>query len=162
MNQIVTKTIWLLDFDGVINVNKPKWSAAPHQAIAYANNTSYKLRWAPALIEKIREISRLDVSILWASTWCGHTGQLERILKLPALLSAAPTAMSYRMKCEAAEAAIARGCRLIWTDDEVVPTWGALYDRLTKNDQALLIKPKSNTGLTSQHIASIESFIKGS
>lgn len=161
MNQIATKTIWLLDFDGVINANKPKWSAAPHQATAYANNISYKLRWAPKLIERIREISRLDVSILWASTWCGHTQQLERILKLPALLSAASTAMSYRMKCDAAETVVTAGHRLIWTDDEVVPTWGALYTRLVQDDQALLIKPKSNTGLTPEHVNSIESFIKG-
>ena len=156
------ETIWLLDFDGVINANKPGWSAAPRQANAYADGKHYRIRWEPKLISRIRQVQQAGVLIFWASTWCGHTDQLERILLLPTLFSAAPTAMSYRTKCEAAEAVIASGNRLIWTDDEVVPDWGALYTKLTRKDRALLIRPKSNRGLRPEHMDAIDEFVRKS
>ncbi len=154
------RTIWLLDFDGVINASKAGWSAAPYSSTAYAGGRGWKIRWAPQLVSRIRQVHAAGVDVFWASTWCGYTDQLERILKLPPLLSAAHEPMSYRTKTEAAEDVISSGHRLIWTDDEVVPTFGALYDTLTKNNRALLIRPKANRGLRPEHLDLIDAFVK--
>lgn len=149
---------WLLDFDGVINIDRSPWKEAPFNSIAYSGGRQYKIRWCPSLIGKIRLVHRQGVRIFWASTWCGDTDQLERITKLPPLLSARPTEMSYRLKCEAAEAVVDSGHRLIWTDDEAVPTSGAFYRKLVKAG-SLLIKPHPRRGLTPEHLDSIMSFV---
>ena len=154
------QTVWLLDFDDVINTNKPGWSATPNKAFAYVDGTHYRIRWAPKLVTRIWQVHRAGVLIFWASSWCGNTDQLERLLRLPPLFSAASTGMSYRMKCEAAETVIASGNRLIWTDDEAVPEFGALRDKLTRKGNALLIKPKVNRGLQPEHLDAIDEFIR--
>ncbi|KUL32677.1 hypothetical protein [Actinoplanes awajinensis] len=40
--------VWLLDVDGVLNANRPGWSAAPRRGMAYAGGTGFLMRWAPA------------------------------------------------------------------------------------------------------------------
>lgn len=149
--------VWLLDVDGVINASEAGWSAPPYSGIAYAYNNSYKIRWAPQLIERIRKIHRLDnVRILWATTWVGYTTQLENLFKLPALPSAGPTGMGSGEKLKAAEAVLASGNKLIWTDDEAIPLdWES-------NDNQLVIRPKSSRGLRPEHLRQIEEFVIGS
>lgn len=154
----MTEIRWLLDFDGVINIDRSPWKEAPFNSVAYDNGTAYKIRWCPSLINKIRYIHRRGVKIYWASTWCGNTTQLERITKLPPLLSAGSTALSYRLKCEAAKAVVDSGHRLIWTDDEVVPTWGAFHNNLIQAG-SLLIKPNEKRGLTPAHLDEILKYV---
>lgn len=149
--------------DGVINASRPGWSAAPYSGTAYAKGHSWRMHWSPQLIKRIRQVHDTGlVEILWATSWCGYTDQLEELFKLPALRSALPTEMSYRTKCEAAEAVIKSGKKLIWTDDEVVPLFGHLYDILTAENKSLLIRPKANRGLRPEHLDRIDQFVLGS
>jgi hypothetical protein len=53
--EAVVRTIRLLDVDGVLNADRPGWSAAPGRATVYAD-TAYPLRWAPALLRRIRRV----------------------------------------------------------------------------------------------------------
>lgn len=154
--------IWLLDFDGVINANKAGWSAAPFSSNAYHKGISYRIKWSPVLIDRIWKIYRNpSVRILWASSWCGYTDQLEKLVKLPALDSAYPMRMNQLEKETAALEVIASGHKLIWTDDEFVPDAGDLYDKLTAEGNSLLIRPKSNRGLRPEHLDLIDNFVLG-
>lgn len=156
-------TVWLLDIDGVINASKAGWSSAPFSGNAYYKGHSYRMRWAPQLIQRIIKVHQTGaVEILWATSWCGYTDQLEQLFKLPALGSAYSMRMYGDMKESAALEVIASGNRLIWTDDEFVPTSGQLYDTLTANGNGLLIRPKANRGLRPEHLDQIDSFVLGS
>jgi hypothetical protein len=66
-------------------------------------------------------------------------------------------------KEEAAIAVINAGHRLIWTDDQFTPSSGELYDYLTRDGKALLIRPKDSgkrTGLRPEHLDLIDEFVK--
>lgn len=151
------ETVWLLDVDGVINASKAGWSAPPYSGWAYANSDSWRMRWSPQLIERIRKVHNTGrVEILWATTWVGYTAQLERLFKLPALLSAGAMSMSVEDKQTAALEVLDSGRRLIWTDDEAIPySWFSDHDRL-------LIRPRSNRGLRPEHLDLIDNFVLGS
>lgn len=161
-------TIFLLDVDGPINADKPGWSAPPFNGWAYAKDKGkhYRMRWAPQLISRLRSFNaKYPETIYWATTWCGSTDNLERLFKLPALLSASPTAMSGDMKRRAALEVITSGRRLIWADDEFVPDSGPLYNYLTKDGKALLIRPRTTgkrQGLRPEHLDAIDAFMLGS
>lgn len=156
--------IWLLDVDGVVNADKPGWGAAPRVGLIPETNTTYKIRWAPALIKRIRDLNRAHrVTIRWCSTWCSEIDQLERLFGLPHLERAwthpIGTIAATHAKLQAARDVLARDHPLIWTDDEAVPTNGSLLEELTRHGNALLIAPQMNRGLQPEHLDQIERFI---
>lgn len=154
---------WLLDVDGVINATKAGWSSAPFSGNAYYLGQSYRMHWAPQLISRIRTIHASgSVSIVWATSWCGDTDQLEALFKLPALPSAASQRMEGSDKYKAALAVVDSGQKLIWTDDEFTPEFGPWYDELTKYNSSLLIRPSARRGLRSTDLDRIDQFILGS
>jgi hypothetical protein len=157
--------VWLLDVDGVINATKPGWGAAPCQATAYADGAGWRMRWAPALIDRIRALIDAEaVEVRWCTTWCPWAGQLEDMWRLPQLERAfrepinGPAAAV--AKLAAARQVLAEGRRLIWTDDQEVPTCGPLYDELTADGRGLLIRPSSRRGLQPEDMSKIEMFCK--
>ncbi|GAA2526220.1 HAD domain-containing protein [Pilimelia columellifera] len=159
--------IWLLDVDGVINATKPEWGAAPHRGDAWAGTTSWRMRWAPALLDRLRALrSAGRVEIVWCSTWCAYADQLERLFRLPALDRAFTDPVvgpeADRLKIEAARKVLRGGRRLVWTDDEAVPEPGSLlHDELTADGRALLIRPQPRVGLSREDMDKIEAFATG-
>jgi hypothetical protein len=159
----VNRPVWLLDVDGVLNATRPGWSAAPRNGTAYGGGHPYRLRWAPALISRIRALHHTEsVTLRWCSTWCADADQIERLFALPRLErawtdpvshSAAPAA-----KLAAARAVLDQGSRLIWTDDDAVPTSGPVHDELAATGRALLIAPIPHRGLQPAHLDVIEAF----
>lgn len=160
----LTVPVWLLDVDGVINATKPGWSAPPRQGYASSLGTAWKLRWAPGLIARIRGL--LDtgrVEVVWSTTWCGDTSELESTFGLPALPSAFEVPSGGYVgdvKLAAARSVLDQGRRLIWTDDMETPVDGPLHDELTADGRALLIRPAPNRGLQSADLDAIEAFTK--
>lgn len=160
----MNRPVWLLDVDGVLNATRPGWSAAPRNGTAYGGGHPYRLRWAPALITRIRALHQAgSVTLRWCSTWCADADQVERLFALPPLErswtgpishSAAPAA-----KLAAAHAVLDQGHRLIWTDDDAVPTSGPVHDELVATGCALLIAPLANRGLQPEHLDTIEAFL---
>ncbi|GGK29056.1 hypothetical protein GCM10010124_22290 [Pilimelia terevasa] len=156
--------VWLLDVDGVINARKPRWSAAPHHGTAHAAGFPYPMRWAPALLDRIRDLHTAGgAQVVWCSTWCAFSNQVERLFRLPPLERAFADQVhgehADRLKVEAARRVLARGRRLIWTDDEVVPLADSpLHAELTGTGRALLIRPESRAGLNPEHMDTIEAF----
>jgi len=159
------RPIWLLDVDGPISASRAGWSAAPFNAIVTAQR-DFKLHWSPALIDRIRRIHRRgQAEIWWCTTWCPWAYLLEDLWSLPEFPRAlsddvcrAGRSVCHAAKVDAARTVIASGRRLVWTDDEVTPTEGPLFDQLTKDGRALLIAPSSSRGLRPEHLDAIEAF----
>jgi hypothetical protein len=159
----VTVPVWLLDVDGVLNATRPGWGAAPRRQMAYADGDAWPMRWAPALLDRIRTLVTAQVvEVRWCTTWCAWADQLERMWQLPPLgrafeekLNGGAASMA---KLLAARTVLAEGRRLIWTDDMEVPDGGPLYDALVENGRALLIRPSENHGLQPEHMDLIEAF----
>lgn len=156
--------VWLLDIDGVINASKPGWSAAPRKVSC----AGFTIRWAPALIVRIRELSRAGlVEIRWSSTWCGYPDQLGDLstrlgLEFPSAFTDRPPTKTWAdLKVEAAIDVLGAGRRLVWTDDDEVGAARHLFPQLSEAEaqgRALLIAPRSNRGLQRNHLDLIEAF----
>ncbi len=129
--------------------------------MAYYKGTGWPVKWSPALMARIRSIHLSgSVEILWATSWCGYTDQLERLFRLPALDSVYSMSMDNETKLAAAENVVESGRKLIWTDDEAIPFQGPVYDKLMYHG-SLLIAPKPNKGLRPEHLDQIDNFMLG-
>jgi hypothetical protein len=149
----------LLDFDGVLNASKAGWSRAPVTRYVRYNYEFVKVRWEPQVIEKLVVLnSHPAVEVLWATTWVGNTDQLEDLLRLPALRSAAPRSMEWDDKGRAAVDFVRQGYKVIWVDDEAIPGYGPTYDELVAHD-ALLVRPRSSRGLRPEHFDEIWNYV---
>jgi len=159
----MTRPVWLLDVDGVLNATRPSWGTAPFRAYAHAGGHEWRMTWAPKLIHRILELHRSgEVEIRWCSTWCNDAAEVERIMHLPKF----PPAFVVPdggyvgdLKLAAARAVLADDCRLIWTDDDETPTCGPIYDELTAGGRGLLIAPNPRRGLQPPDLDAIEEFL---
>ncbi|MGX6608311.1 hypothetical protein ACWKSP_40275 [Micromonosporaceae bacterium Da 78-11] len=158
----MNRPVWLLDVDGVLNATRPGWSAAPRNGTAYGDGYPYRLRWAPALISRIRALHNAGSVTV---RWCADADQVERLFALPRLERAWTDPISHgaapAAKLAAASAVLDQGYRLIWTDDDAVPTSGPVHDELVATGRALLIAPLPNRGLQPEHLDMIEAFLSG-
>lgn len=156
--------IWLLDVDGVINASRPGWGASPRSGTAHSGGYSFRIRWAPELILRIRDVRERGVDVRWCTTWCTDADQIERLTGLPPLTRCWTDPINGHEASEAkraaARAAVATGDRLIWTDDAITPTDGPLYDELTRDGRALLIAPKASRGLQPSDLFEIRTFVE--
>jgi hypothetical protein len=156
--------IWLLDVDGVINANKPGWSAAPRRFdVTDKWGMTWPLRWAPALIQRIARIhAEGRAEVVWCTTWCPSAQLLEQLWHLPELRRSWTDDLhgyaAVEAKRAAARAVLADGRRLIWTDDDAFPKRGPLVDELTADGRALLIKPDQRRGLQRTDLDDIDVF----
>lgn len=164
----LTVPVWLLDVDGVLNTTRPGWGAAPRRAVAFSDGMNWPIRWAPALIDRIRGLhASRTVEIRWCTTWCPDAHQLEGLFRLPCLprallMDPVPRGAEGR----AAKLAAARsvlddeGRCLVWTDDDAIPETWLLRDELEAGGRALLIAPSPRRGLQPSHLHSIEAFLR--
>lgn len=160
------KPVWLLDFDGVINVDGNMWPGELMRGKARTSNGfTYSVWWPPALINAMCEIiSRDVVDVRWCTSWYGYTAQLESLVGLPSLsLALTDNDVLYGMRCAKLGAAlrvIEDECRpLIWTDDEVLTIISDERSAFTNNSDVLLVNTSAYDGLTPKDIEDIEQFI---
>lgn len=162
-------TVWLLAVDGVINSDRPGWGDSPRQHHVYSlcDGVTYRMRWAPALLDRIRLVHwGGQVEIRWCSTWCPEIDQLEKLWALPPFgraLTCTPVpkgSAGDALKVEAARAVLAGGRRLIWTDDTAVPVMGPLHRELTSRGRGLLIRPSPCRGLQPYDMDTIDAFVR--
>lgn len=160
--------VWLLDVDGVINARRPTWGAQLSRGTARSEGVDWPMRWAPALIARIRQLHRDHVvEVRWCTTWCLDADAIERLFGLPVLGRALGTAdldgveETDVRKAAAARRVVAHGHRLVWTDDTAVPRSGPLCDELTRGGNGLLIRPHPRRGLRPRDVDRIEAFARG-
>ncbi|GAB6902251.1 HAD domain-containing protein [Kineosporia succinea] len=161
--------VWLLDLDGVINGSRPGWGRSPRSTSLEANGCEYRIRYAPALMIRIRTLHRAGrVELRWASTWAGHTFELNDLFSLPGVPPAfalphgdgTPREQVGELKVHAALAVVRAGGRLIWTDDEAIPPAGAVREELEAAG-ALLIAPDATRCLRPDDLDVIENYAVG-
>ena len=165
------RPVWLLDVDGVVNgTGRVGWGSAPRTARVTADGIPYQLRWAPQLITSICALLAV-VDVRWATSWIDvGTEDLETAFGLPALPHAYPadasrlnqgrhlTQLHRAAKTRTALDVVATGRRLIWTDDEAIPTDGPERHLLAAAG-ALLISPDPRRGLREEHLRWIRDFL---
>jgi hypothetical protein len=163
------RPVWLLDVDGVLNASKPGWGGPPITRTAYADQIAFRIRFAPALIKRIRALHTDHlVEVRWATTWVDHIDQITTIMHLPAWQPAFtlthPNSDADAAKYAAALHVVETERRpLIWTDDEVIPDDHDPACRSLRDagPPVLLIRPRPNRGLQPDHLDQIEAFATG-
>lgn len=172
------KPVWMLDVDGVINIDQMAWGGLVIRRTAYSNSTPHAFKFSADLVNRIREIIHSQkVEVRWLTTWAEEANQLERMFGWPVLTRALPDE-----DCTADQQGIAKIREvlkvineekrpLIWTDDQwaypenlegqgVPPRSGGLHEQIEAayaNDPGrLLIAPKSRIGLLPGHLDMIE------
>ena len=143
--------VWLLDVDGVLNGSRTGWQSTPKSTwVTASDGNRYRLRWAPALIVGINLVQESGlIDVRWATSWINDTTVLERALglnPLPRAYTAPHGVWHARYKLTAALGVVADGRRLIWTDDDAIPTEGPDREYLDAAG-ALLIAPTPSRGL---------------
>lgn len=164
----MTVPVLLLDVDGVLNAVRPEWSAPPRHATASTNGQTYRLCWAPELLDRLRGW-HLDerVELRWATTWCHDADQLERLWNLPPLARALDDddlGSFLRIliaKVNASLAVVEEERRaLVWVDDDAIPAFGPYRNRLDNaSSSVLLVTPRPTRGITMEEADLIESFL---
>lgn len=158
------RPVWLLDVDGVLNIDEPSWGAELTEGYARDDDRGYEMRWVAPAIDRVRALAKAGtVDIRWCTTWCAWAEELEQLWDLPQLGRAFLDKVNGRVAMLAKQAAARQvrqgGRRLIWTDDDVTPVAGRLFEELTAGRQALLIQPDFRIGLQPEHFDLIEAFV---
>lgn len=164
---MITKTIWLLDFDGVVNVlGKPR----PYLYTDWINFqirvkfNNYSITTALGIVDFIDEIDSIDgVRVLWCSTWQKEIEQINKKLGLKLgwidaskIHEEAKLLDFPKWKFGAAKALVNAGFKVIWTDDDLcrshtVSKWEA--------PNLLKICPEEDFGLLPSDLTAIKAFI---
>lgn len=170
----IRKTVWLLDVDGVVNVDEDEgdeaWSAYL-EGRASDGRRSWHIRWAVDLVARIKEINaRDDAEVRRCSTWCGPPAENLGDLIGVRLRSAWDEAIApgtgevERAKWNAARTVLAAGDRLVWTDDRLLSViterWPASRAFELHRADALLVNPDPWVGLRPEDVADIFRFIE--
>ena len=152
---------WLLDVDGVLNINKSPWHEKPRQKTVYALGRAFRMRYCPSLVREIKTIANeFDINVVWATSWANHIDQIEKCFGLYGwgtmfLPWDDPPAFDY--KIHAAIEYQEKGHHLIWTDDHS-PWAGTLANRQFHDRGHLLIGPDERYGLTPEDIDRIKEY----
>lgn len=153
------RPVLLLDVDGTLNADDPHWGCAPHRGHAYAHGFGYRMRWAPPLVSAIRSIAMGGLAeVMWSTTWCGNTAQIENLMGFPHFEDAftiEPGKSVALLKLESAVALARAGRNVIWCDDHDIPQPGSVLDRVLVKAGALLVRPQERNGLTPEHMDAI-------
>lgn len=165
MTTTPARAVWLLDVDGVVNVNRPAWPGSPHHAHIPAYGLDHRMRWAPGVLDAIRTFRIVyGTDVRWCTSWAAYARELEHAMRLPELpvaldLNACTTTpATRRAKRAAALAVVDEGRPLVWTDDDAIPADGPDRERLDQAG-ALLIAPDHRRGLTPDHVDTISRYL---
>lgn len=158
------KNIWMLDVDGVINCQSPRWHSAPFKSTVFnpEDDRSYTFCWAPQLINHIRNMHLGNlVEIRWASSWNRNIEYVEEALKLPPL----PVAFTeydvfdpFYEKLNAVRAELLEGNRVMWTDDDIDLTDRSMNELNKLPGKLSVVVPDSRHGLLPGDLDRIRSF----
>lgn len=158
------RTVWLLDFDGVVNIIGWKPSPWPG-AMGKATIAGYRIRWAPDLVDAINKVHTSgQAEVRWATTWLenGLVALLTNTLGLgpfPAAYDRLPHQVHDDAKVEAARRVLANGDRLVWTDDAVIPQKIAERKKMLGDGSWLAVRPPETRGLSPADFDAIADFV---
>lgn len=81
-----SRTVWLLDVDGVLNASRPGWGGPGRAERVQVGGCMLRLQWEPKAIGCVRTLHTAGVvEVRWCTTWCPYAGVLEDLWGLPTL-----------------------------------------------------------------------------
>lgn len=153
------KPVVLLDVDGVINVSRPGWGTAPFSARAIVDGEQFKLRWAPALIDRINRLSEV-ADIRWCASWCPYISEIELLMKI------GPFPVEWEEKISLQDVndykwrSILKhtgdGRKVIWIDDEIDIICPPDSESREIPHLVFAVRPKANRGLSPELMDLVE------
>lgn len=166
------RPVWLLDVDGVLNSlggapnpRSLKLGTAKQKYLKTKSGT-YRLRVNNDLVDFVNRMNDSDlVEVRWCTTWSDEANTVfAPAFGFPQLLVGAkpPTDTGrwddYNWKSNAARRVLNSGRRLVWTDDDAIPSW---FDEEVSSYSKghLLVRPNPEVGLTPADCAGIEKFL---
>lgn len=180
----MTRPVWLLDVDGVINMHG--WAASKIKVMwgdtERVNVIGFPIVYSPTMLKRIRTMHDNGMAeVRWLTTWedqanadlapsLGFMDDLvvsgrreESQLERPRKFS--ESRQSYRedvgwWKLEFAQAVYDSGVPVVWTDDDIVYATDAVA-WLNTTDPARMCWVAPNSGLTPDDLTRIEQFIQG-
>jgi hypothetical protein len=171
-----TRPVWLLDIDGVVNALSAgpvsgSWPAAEwaqhvvRADIPGSGRMVLPIFVAQPVLDFVTQVHRSGAAdVVWHSTWReAAVTDLAPMLGLPRLpVSDAPEwpqrPREPWWKLPAAQRVVESGRRLVWTDDDIAVVAQQVAGLLGRDD-ALLISPPPQSGLTPDHLAQIAAFL---
>jgi hypothetical protein len=171
------KPIWLLDFDGVLNI-----LAAQGDTSVWAEWRDHKrpspedipwMLWAPEAVSLVAEANEAGVRVVWLTTWGALTATIADVIKdIPADLeywtngdlsrighTSRRSGQNWKVDC--ARFLVPEQSPLLWTDDNL-PKMLHKDDRAwlrSREPETLTIAPRKEIGLTPKHAARIRDWI---
>lgn len=171
----------LLDFDGVVNAHgpyadryhkskrrfNPHWDCKMSTGTARSQGRDWTIWWAQPLVDRLAKLHTSGLAeVRWCSTWNSDAGQLEDLVGLPCLGVAFQSLGRKHWEIPPLKRAAAwrvlhqERRRLVWLDDNEVPfTWELAWAEMTRDDRALLVRPKEALGLLPAHLDQIEQYV---
>lgn len=166
------RPVWLLDVDGVLN----SIGRAPNpqslrlgttkQEYLKTNSGTYRLRVDNHLVDFVNRMNESDlVEVRWCTTWSDEANTIfAPAFGFPQLLVGAKPPKDtgrfddYNWKSNAARGVLNSGRRLVWTDDDAIPSW--FDEEVASYSQGhLLVRPNPEVGLTLANCEAIEKFL---
>lgn len=172
MSSADQRPIWLLDFDGVINILAPRGdiSVWAHWEVRGKGMDAESIPWylwAPEAAKLVAEAHDAGVRVVWCTDWQQGTQRLHTtITELPSgleYLSDRIAGPSRYWKTNAAMAFVPDGVPLLWTDDHLRSN--LLREKVTKEwvrdrtGDTTIIAPRKDHGLTPLSAAVIRTWI---
>lgn len=157
----MTKPLWFLDVDGVINAFSHQQQ---YRAIMVpAAGREWKIRYNTKVIESITDLSE-KIDIWWCTTWMDEaaTNLAPRLglPEFPVVEPIKPHEMSVIgtswWKYWRVFDSIPQGRKIVWTDDDIP---NLMLWELNNYPNVLAIRPNFRTGLTLNELNQISSFI---
>jgi hypothetical protein len=166
----VTKPVWLLDVDGVLNMHPRR---AAQRNIVHTATDDWKIDWNPAIIDVIKDVQTRDiVDIVWLTTWEEEIHHISALFDMPFMLCGhtilhdVRTADGKRFPktniTDWSKREVFHYFRtqrpVIWTDDSAIDV-REVNGTIGTVDNVLFIRPDYRIGLTPEHLVVIMSFI---
>lgn len=163
--------IWLLDFDGVVNVLAPRGDESAwtdwniHGESAHPDSLPWFL-WSSTVASLVREARDAGVCVMWLTSWEASMRNAEKVVtELPEgldILTRADNHTNSRYwKAGAARSVIREGVPVLWTDDDLSKILRPKDDKeWAQRMDTTRIAPNPAVGLTPKHVAQIRSWIK--
>ena len=163
----MSKPIWLLDVDGVLNADSKKPpSHMPYNWLVFdqkdSNGKTFPMLIAQEVVDFIDEMSDI-VDIVWCSTWQADANLIGKRIGLKGFTwidRNRPMLKKSHLHWKRAtfEALQKTGGKIIWTDDDIRRFY--FYPLKISFDNSLIVTPYLYEGLAPKHLDLIRSFVE--
>lgn len=160
LNDDSGRVVVAVDFDGVVNADRPSWPDKPRRKHVRTSAGEFRITWSPSLRNELKSLSQHPaVQVVWLTSWGPEIGAVEDAMGLPVfprgITKLLPSAQVPALKSAAIAEIAASGRPYIWCDD----TEAGDTDEPGEFGPRLEIRPKTKHGLTPADVERIWAFV---